>query len=110
MKSVVTVFIGLVIVGLLVGCSVKVNEKNETDMGSHHVVIKPGSTFTSSSTSSGGDTEIYQYSCGDVSVTIRNDELIVNNVKYGTLSAGDPVLIDNGKVFVANQERQGIPI
>ena len=55
---------GVAVALALSGCSVqvKMNEKNETDMGSHHVVVKPGSTFTSSSSSSGGDTETYQYS------------------------------------------------
>ena len=76
-------------------------------MGTHHVVVSPGSTFTSSSSSSGGDTETYQFSCGETSVTIQNEELIVNNVKYGTLKTGEAVLIDNGKVFVADKERQG---
>jgi hypothetical protein len=104
---------GLALAGLLVGCSVQfkaMNDKNETDMGSHHVVVIPGSMFTTSSSSSCGDNQTYQYSCGETTVSIRNEELIVNNVKYGTLAKGEAVLIDNGKVFVANQERKGTPM
>jgi hypothetical protein len=109
MTSAITTILGAVVVTVLAGCSVQVNvnEKNETDMGTHHVVVKPGSTFTSSSSSSGGDHETYQFSCGEISVIIQNEELIVNNVKYGTLTTGEAVLIDNGTVSVADQERQG---
>lgn len=97
---------------LAVGCSFKmaVDDKNETDMGSHHVVVKPGSTFTSSSSSSVGNSETHQYTCGDFTITIDNDELIVNNAYYGKLNPGDSVLIDNGKVLVENQERSSTPI
>jgi len=96
----------------LSGCSfqVKVNDKNETDMGSHHVVLKPGSTFTSSSSSSGGDTETYQYRCGDVTIEIKNDQLIVNDVRYGTLSPGVEILVDHGTVLVGGEKRRGTPM
>ena len=113
MKSAITAIVGVVVVTLAAGClfEVKMNEeKNETDMGSHHVVVKPGSNFTSSSSSSGGDTETYQFSCGEISVTIRNEELTVNDVQYGKLETGESVLVDHGKVFVADQQRQGTPV
>ncbi len=112
MKSSITTIIGVIVVTVLAGCSVQVNanKEKETDMGTHHVVVKPGSTFTSSSSSSGGDTETYQFSCGEISVTIQNEKLIVNNVRYGILKTGEIVVIDNGKVFVADQERQGTPM
>ena len=112
MKPASTMIARVIVLALVAGCSVqvKMNEKNETEMGSHHVVVKPGSAFTSSSSASGGDKETYQYSCGEVSVTIQNEELIVGNMKYGRLKTGESVLIDNGKVFVADQERQGTPM
>ena len=34
----------------------------------------------------------------------------MNEVKYGKMKAGDPVLVDNGTVYVANKLRQGIPM
>jgi len=112
MKNVITAILNLIIATLFAGCSVEVttNAKSETDMGSHHVVVKPRSTFTSSSSMSSGDTETHQFTCGEISITIRNEELIVNNVKYGKLENGQAVLIDNGKVFVADKERQGTPM
>lgn len=102
----------LFVVFALLGCSceVKLNEKNETDMGSHHVVVKPHSTFTSRSSSSGGVAEVYQYTSGDVSVEIRNEELVVNNVRYGELMSGVAVLIDHGVVTVDGQKREGTPM
>lgn len=106
------VAVGLILSLALAGCSVqvKVNEKDETDMGSHHVVVKPGSTFTRSSSSSGGGTDTYQYSCGDVSIEIKNEELIVNNVRYGELTSGVDILIDHGVVFVGGEKREGTPM
>ena len=112
MKPASTMIVGAIILVLVAGCSVhvKMNEQNETKMGSHHVVIKPSSTATSSSSSTGGETSTYQYSSGDVSVTIQDEKLSVNNMQYGKLKTGDSVLIDNGKVFVAGQKRQGTPM
>ncbi len=108
----ISVTVGVIIALGLSGCSfeVKVNEKNETHLGSHHVVVKPGSTFTSSSSSSGGDTEFYQYRCGDVTVEIRNGQLVVNDVRYGTLAPGVEILIDHGTVFVGGKKREGNPM
>jgi hypothetical protein len=112
MKTVTIAIIGIISVGILLGCSVqvKLDEKSETDMGSHHVVVKPPSIFTSNTSLSGGVSRVYQYSAGKVAITIRDDELIVNNAKYGKLAQGDPILVDDGKVAVAGQLRQGTPM
>jgi len=112
MKALITPIAGLALIGTLASCSVQVdvNKQSETDMGSHHVVVMPGSTFTHSSSSSGGGGARYEYSCGDVTVQIHNEELIVNNAKYGKLKPGDNILIDHGQVFVANQERKASPM
>ena len=120
MKSCGIVILGLVLLIVLVGCSAtfsnnrtgeigsKPNEKSETYMGSHHVTVKPPSTITDSSSSSFlGGNKTYEYSCGDVSITIRNEELIVNNRKYGRLRDGCSILVDNGKVTVTAQKDQG---
>lgn len=110
MKSLVVA--GLILLVTLVGCSVqfRVKETNQTDLGSHHVVVKPGSTFTTSSSSTGGESAIYQYTCGDTSIEIRNEELIVNNARYGQLPPGADVLVDHGEVFVAGEKRAGTPV
>jgi hypothetical protein len=112
MKTVTMTTFGVLSVGLLLGCSVqvKLDEKSETDMASHHVVVKPRSTFTSNTSLSNDVSRVYQYSAGKVSITIRDDELIVNNAKYGKLAQGDSILVDDGKVAVAGQLRQGTPL
>ncbi len=103
---------GLLVAVGLAGCSiqVKMNEMDETDLGSHHVVVKPGSTFTSSSSSTGGDSETSRYKCGEISIEIRNEELIVNNVRYGQLASGAGILVDHGTVFVGGEKREGTPM
>jgi len=103
---------GLILAIAVIGCSVEVeiNKKDETDMGSHHVVIKPGSTFTSSSSSFKGDSKTYLYSCGDVTLEINNEELIVNNSRYGKLSPGVDILVDHGIVSVGGEKREGTAV
>jgi hypothetical protein len=103
---------GMMLGVVLAGCSVqvKMNEKNETDLGSHHVVVKPGGAFTSSSSSSSGDTQTYRYRSGDVSVEITDEELIVNKVRYGQLAPGDDILVDHGVVYVGGEQREGTPM
>lgn len=104
--------IGFAISLALSGCSfeLKINEKNETVMGSHPVVVKPGSSVTSSSSSSGGDTEIHRYRSGEVIIEIKNDQLTVNDVRYGALAPGVEILVDHGTVFIGGEEREGTPM
>tara|TARA_R110000868_G_scaffold376489_1_gene641380 strand:+ start:50755 stop:51111 length:357 start_codon:yes stop_codon:yes gene_type:complete len=102
----------LVAVSMLSGCSfnVSVNAESETDMGSHHVVVKPGSAMTSSTSATFGDDATYTFSCGKVTVKIENEILVVNDLSYGMLEEGQSIEIDHGKVFVAGQERTGKPV
>lgn len=102
----------LVAVSMLPGCSfnVSVNAESETDMGSHHVVVKPGSAMTSSTSATFGDDATYTFSCGKVTVKIENEILVVNDLSYGMLEEGQSIEIDHGKVFVAGQERTGKPV
>ena len=81
-------------------CNVSVNRQSNTQMGSHAVVVKPGSTYTSHSSLTSGDKARHTFTCGNVTVRIIDERLIVNDMSYGLLKAGDSVLIDNGKVFV----------
>lgn len=87
------------------GCSAG-GSASEKDLGSHHVTIKPGSALTTSSSTSSGGVSTYQFSSGDTTVKISNEELFVNGTSYGKLNAGDAVLVDNGKVSVAGQPRE----
>lgn len=61
--------------------------------------------MTSNSSSSSGGVSTHQFKSGQTVVQIRNNELFVNDTNYGKLNPGEPVLIDNGKVFVAGQPR-----
>ncbi|WP_417386800.1 hypothetical protein [Gimesia sp.] len=97
---------------LLSGCSfsVSVNAESDTDLGSHHVVVKPGNALTTSSSSTFGDSATHTFECGDVKVKIDNEALFVNDLSYGMLEEGQSIEIDHGKVFVAGQERTGKPV
>jgi len=81
--------------------------KSETNMGSHSVTVKPGSSYTSSSSVTGSEHERYEFKCGDVTVVIDDEELIVNDISYGTLSKGDSILVDAGVVYVEGKQVQG---
>jgi len=112
MKKRIKAIVALLLALLMVSCSVRVNtnSKSETDMGSHHVVVQPGSAGTSSSSMVGGDRAEYEFTCGDVTVAIRNEELFVNDKSYGMLNPGEDVLIDHGKVIVGGQEREAASV
>lgn len=77
-------------------------------MGTHHVVIKPGSAFTTSASMTGGTDETHTFTCGEVTVKIENEVLFVNDKNFGSLQAGQSIEIDHGKVYVATQERTEI--
>ena len=113
MTSVFKTTVAILVLAFASGCEVKISPVAsvcEADLGSHHVVVKPGSHSSSHSSRSGGGTDTHEFTCGDVSVTIKNETLIVNNIGYGNLKPGEAVLVDHGKVFVADQERKGSPI
>ena len=90
-------------------CDVSLNKskKSEADMGTHHVVVKPGATFTSSSSATGGKQSRYTFKCGDVTVAIVDEQLIVNGKTYGVLKENDSILIDNGVVHVEGKKVEG---
>ena len=85
----ITTIMGVLLIPFVAGCTVKMgNPQSSTTMGSHTVVVKPGSSFTSSSSASAGNSSTYSFTSGDITVKIQNNVLIVNNVTYGTLAAG----------------------
>jgi len=102
--------LGLILLTTTLGCMFQYEttggSEDETDMGSHHVVVRPGSNMTSSMSSSGGGSESHRFECGGTNIEIRNEELTVNGVPYGTLSPGEEILVDHGEVFVAGVKRE----
>ena len=111
-RTAITSILCVLVLSMIVGCTVSVNVNNEskTDMGTHHVVVKPGNAFTSSSSMTGGTEETHTFTCGEVTVKIENENLIVNDKNYGSLQAGQSIEIDHGKVYVATQERTETPV
>ncbi|MFC1735087.1 hypothetical protein ACFL1X_03155 [Candidatus Hydrogenedentota bacterium] len=110
MKKALTTIPGLLLIAILASCEAEWEwqDRNVKDLGSHRVVVKPRSNGTTLISSPEKST--YQYTCGEVSVTIRSEELSVNGMSYGKLNAGDAVLVDNGRVSVAGEKRQGTPM
>lgn len=107
MRNYFLILLVIAFAAALSGCSVSPGA-SEKDLGSHHVTIKPGSSFTASTSASSGGNSTYQFTSGDTTVKIRNEELSVNGAGYGKLNAGDSVLVDNGKVFVAGEPRDAL--
>lgn len=92
------------------GCTVNfsVNAEREEDLGSHHVIIRPGDTMTTTTESTFGDEATYEFTCGDVKVHIENEALSVNGKSYGMLEPGQEVIVDHGTVSVAGEVRQPV--
>jgi hypothetical protein len=108
-RTTITSIICLLALSMISGCTfnVSVNNESEIDMGTHHVVVKPGSGFTSSSSMTGGPDETHTFTCGEVTVKIENEILFVNDKNYGALQVGQSIEFDHGKVFVATEQRTG---
>lgn len=85
---------------------------SEAALGSYHVSIRP--TCQNISTRSlrryqeDGSSRIgdYELRCGDTTVAINGSTLSVNDKSYGTLSEGDRIAIDFGKVRVNSEVRE----
>ena len=96
----------LTILLTLVACDVKVtvNDKNETTMGTHQVIVKPGSAFTSSYKKTIGSKSTYEFKSGDTQIKIENDNLFVNEKDYGKVPKNSDILVEDVKVFISGQE------
>lgn len=96
---------------MIFGCVKSTNVDNEpvTEevLGSHHVTVKPTCEITSSGGSFGPNHYEIHFLCGDVTVKIENQILIVNEISYGLLQDGQSIEVDHGKVSVAGRERTG---
>ncbi|QDV21577.1 hypothetical protein Pan153_62670 [Gimesia panareensis] len=102
----------LCLVLISTGCrvSVGVNAESETDMGSHHVIVRPGNAMTSSTSVTFGDSATYEFTCGAVKIKIENEALSVNGKSYGMLEPEQEIEVDNGTVTVAGQVRQPVAV
>ena len=104
MSSVVAVSLLCLVVSS--GCVSYERMASETKLGTHHVSVSPycQSTSTRSRTHQEPDGSsrvlVYEFICGDTTVSIRDRMLSVNGKSYGLLNDGDKVTIDFGKVRV----------
>ena len=104
----------LLVVSLLVFSSACIkfhHEPTTAELGTHVVSIRPQcdvpSTTSHSRTEVDGTSRIthYEFKCGETTVVIRENTLTVNGKSYGTLSEGDQIAIDFGKVRVNSEVR-----
>lgn len=51
-----------------------------------------------------------RYTCGDVSIELNNQELTVNNVRYGKITPGVDILVDHGVLSIDGEIREGEPM
>lgn len=90
------------------GCLTITTAPRETDLGAHHVSVRPNcqdaSTHSEAHTDENGKKEIlsYEYKCGDTTVLIRGNELTVNGKSYGSLKEGDSITVNNGAVAITS--------
>lgn len=66
-------------------------------LGSHLVKVSPACWTNESSSSEGAK---HSFSCGDTTVVIDGEQLLVNGRSYGMLKQGDTVDVERGKVRV----------
>ena len=82
-----------------------------TNLGSYHVKVRPqcnslSTTSENRTEEDGSERALYhELTCGDTTVLIRDNTLTVNGKSYGTLTEGDEIAIDHGKVRVNSKVR-----
>jgi hypothetical protein len=90
---------------LLQGCGGAPYDNPSTiTLGSHKVSVQPGCMSKQINNRFPGKDEIYNLTCGETRITIRNEELIVNDKSYGVLNKGDAVHVEGERVFVNSRE------
>jgi hypothetical protein len=73
-------------------------------LGSHKVTVTPRCITKEINNSFPDKQEIYDLTCGNTNVVIKNEELIVNGKSYGMLKAGDSVEVNSGRVLVNSRQ------
>jgi hypothetical protein len=87
------------------------HEPTRAELGTHLVSIRPQCDVPSTTShrrfEKDGSSDIthYEFTCGDTTVLIHDNTLNVNGKSYGTLSAGDQIAIDFGKIRVNSEVR-----
>jgi hypothetical protein len=90
---------------LFQGCLPQKDAGTDTiPLGSHKVTITPRCVTKEINNRFPDKQEIYNLTCGDTNVVIRNEELIVNGKSYKVLKAGDSVEVHSGQVLVNSRQ------
>ncbi|MBW2261848.1 MAG: hypothetical protein JRG91_07735 [Deltaproteobacteria bacterium] len=76
------------------------------DAGSHQIVIKPFYPYKQKAVTSGTG-GVTVLTAGGTVVRIKNGELVVGEKHFGTLDPTSEVLVDDGKVSVDGEAREG---
>ncbi|MDA7915787.1 hypothetical protein N9B94_00965 [Verrucomicrobia bacterium] len=91
--------------------NVDMMDETVTYMGEHRLAIRPGSTDATASQSGGGTNTTYKFVSRTTTVILApGRELIVNGFSFGNLKRSEKILVDEGKIFVENRLRIGVPI
>ena len=92
-------------------CITFYKEPTRAELGTHLVSVRPqcDGSHRRTEEDSRGRITFYEFKCGDTTVLIRDNTLTVNGKSYGTLSEGDQIAIDYGKVRVNSEVRAEVP-
>lgn len=91
---------------LLHGCGGGHDTSDALPLGTHKVSVRPRCVSKQISNRFPEGGAVYNLTCGETTVTIRNEELFVNGKSYGQLSEGDAVHVESGSVFVNGKQVQ----
>lgn len=91
---------------LLQGCGAGHDTSDALPLGSHKVSVRPRCATKQISNRFPEGGAVYNLTCGDTTVTIRNEELLVNGKSYGKLGEGDAVHVEGGAVFVNGERKE----
>lgn len=100
-------FFALACLCLLLSAAAACNRQDTSDalpLGSHKVSIRPDCISKQISNRASGGDRTYNLTCGDTRITIKNEELFVNDKSYGMLRAEDAIHVEDTKVFVNSKE------
>ncbi|HEX8706843.1 MAG TPA: hypothetical protein VF723_01165 [Pyrinomonadaceae bacterium] len=91
------------------GCNMRrvLRDEVRTTLGSHVVSIRPAGGWMSEGNILSDERE-GKLSCNNVTVIIKDEQLLVNDKSYGELKPGDAVSVVNGKVLVNSREIQEV--
>lgn len=85
--------------------------KTVSFIGTHRVTIEPGSPHVRSTASGIGESRVYDYTCAETKIILRQDDLLVNRKSYGALRPSDEILVSYGSVYINGEKAKGrIPV